>query len=265
MNVQSDAPPDVLHRSTSTARVDVCFSVNVHESPGFVAKQLQNIREFVPLDYVVIINANERMYEALAESRSIQSDVRVVLNENWLNKKRYHGSLTHGICLNMNEALRKYTFKYFVILSSRNMFYNELTRDKLEHQLPLISPYGWGRNGRVGVKFADLNTQEWHWHSFVQTKLGQFLIEHDRLFSSSAHEGLCFDHASCEKMIAFLDAHPAIKEDLFTWNHCVEEFALQSLCVNATGAYHYLGNGCKTHHDLEKLPADRFLYKTDRI
>jgi len=246
--------------------VDICFSINVHEKRDFLIKQIKNINDHVKLNYIIIINANEYMYNEISNCQFIKSKDNVVLNKNWLNKKRYHGSLTNGICLNMEEALKHYTFKYFIILSSRNLFYNKITKETIDNEFPFISKSGWGRKDSIGIKRNKLNIQDWHWHSFLKTKLSKYIIDNDMLFSSSPHEGLCFNYISCQTIIEFLNNNTAIKEDLFNWNHCVEEFSLQTICINLAGSnYYYLGNGCKTHHNIEMLPKNRYTYKTYRI
>lgn len=242
---------------------DIVFSINVHNNKDFLIKQIKNISDFVSLNYIVIINANNYMYNEILNCPFIKSNNNIVLNNDYLDKKRFHGSLTKGIYLNMKYAMKNYNFKYFVILSSRNLFYNRITTNDLDN-LPYIQTYGWGRKDSVGVKFCNLDTSIWHWHSFIQTKLGEYIIANDLLFSSSAHEGLTFNYLSCEKLIFFLDNNDTIKENLFNWNHCVEEFALQTICINLIGNYFYIGNGVSTHYDSSKLPKNKYVYKTIR-
>ena len=111
----------------------IVFSINVHEKKEFLIKQLENIKNHVLLDYVIIINPNDFMYKKISESNIIKSQKNIILNPNYLNKKWNHGSLTKGIYLNMKYALDNYEFKYFIILSSRNLFYNKLTEENLNH------------------------------------------------------------------------------------------------------------------------------------
>ena len=136
---------------------------------------------------------------------SVNVHENIVLNAVCLDKDRFHGSLTKGIYLNMKYAINKYKFKYFIILSSRNLFYNKLNH-KNYNSLVKISG---------GKKYEKLNINNWHWSSFLQTKLSKFIIKENLFFSSGAHEGLTFDYISCEYIIKFLDNFNDIKTDLF--------------------------------------------------
>ena len=53
-----------------------------------------------------------------------RSDVEVFPES--INKKTFHGSLTHGIVCNMSHALNNYQFDYFLVISSREFFYRTL-------------------------------------------------------------------------------------------------------------------------------------------
>ena len=150
--------------------------------------------------------------------------------------------------------MNNYKFKYFIVLSSRNLFYNKLNK-KAYDNFSKIS---------TGSKSNNINIKEWHWSSFIETDLSKYIIKNKLLFSTSAHEGLTFDYLSCKEIISFLNKNDSIKKNLFDWNHCVEEFALQTICINLTGYYYYLGNGCYTSHNVRKLPKNKYVYKTLR-
>ena len=100
----------------------IIISINVHENVNFLFKQLNNIEEYVKIPYAVILNCNNYMYENLKDNNEINKMNNIFLNEKYFNKKRFHGSLTKGICYNMEYALKKFKFEYFMILSSRNIF-----------------------------------------------------------------------------------------------------------------------------------------------
>ena len=239
---------------------DIIFSINVHEKKDFLIKQIKNINDYVSLDYIIVINANEYMFNEISNCQFIQSKDNIILNKNYLEKKRYHGSLTEGIYHNMKYAINNYNFKYFIILSSRNMFYNNLTCENY-NSLVKISE---------GKTYEQMNTNTWHWHSFLKTKLSKYIIENKLLFSevgkqgdvSHAHEGLTFNYVSCKDIINFLDNNNDIKINLFNWKHCVEEFALQTICINTTGYYYQIGNGTHYHKNIKNLPKNNFIYKT---
>ena len=237
--------------------VDIIFSINVHEKKLFLIEQIKNIERYVSLKYIIVINANEYMYNELSKCPFIKSKDNVVLNKKYLEKKRFHGSITKGIYLNMEYAMSKYDFKYFIILSSRTIFYNKLTSENYNSFVKIIS----------GITYEKMDRRKWHWHSLLKTELSKYIINKNLLFSNSAHEGLTFDYISCKNIMIFLDNNNDIKTNLFNWNHCVEEFSLQTICINSTGYYYYIGNGCGTTkpNDIEKLPKNNFVHKVLRI
>lgn len=235
---------------------DIVFSINVHEKINFLIKQINNIETYVLLNFIIIINANNYMYNKISNSDFFKTKNNIILNKNYLNKKRFHGSLTKGIFLNMDYSIKNYHFKYFIILSSRNLFYNYLN-DKNINNLVKI-------NNKYIYKHKELPKKTWHWHSFLKTQLGKYIIENDLFFTFSAHEGLTFDNSACKNIISFLNNHENIRENLFNWKHCVEEFALQSICINLSHDFYDIGTGEKTKNNIDELPNDKFIYKTIR-
>ena len=215
--------------------MDFVISINVHENVPFLMKQLQNIHDHVS-NYIVIVSCNRYMYNEL--SQSVLPNV--VLNPKVIEKKRYHGSLTHGIYSNILYA-QQYNFSHFVILSSRNLFYQTLTKNM--------------------IKGVTNDSWEW-WPCMKQTLLSKH-YQNENL-CMSAHEGLVFDSSTCKKIIQFLENHQAIKRDLFYFPHCVEEFALQTIAVHEGNGYYDIGHGTETQ---ETIPTDptKYVYKTLRL
>jgi hypothetical protein len=180
------------------------------------------------------------------------------VNPNFIEKKRFHGSLLNGIYLNIEYALKKINFNYFLILSSRNFFYNIIDENK-------ILLFDSNNKKEEGSLINTLNRNEWHWGDFLETKLSKYVIKNNLLFSRSAHEGLTFDYISCKKIYEFLETNYEIKNELFNWHNCVEEFAFQTICINVTGYYYYIGNGCDTNNNVEQLPSIKYVYKKERF
>ena len=87
------------------------------------------------------------------------------------------------------------------------------------------------------------------------------------MFSKSAHEGLTFDYISCKAIISFLEDNKDIKTDIFNWDNCVEEFALQTICINITGYFYNIGvwTAGDDSNNIINLPKNKFVYKTNRI
>ena len=237
-------------------KTDVIFSINVHEKKDFLIEQIQNIDDYVSLNYVIIINPNEYMYNEISNCEFIKSKDNIVLNKNYLEKKRFHGSLTRGIYLNMKYALNNFKFNYFIILSSRNMFYNKMTYENYNSLVKITD----------GKSYEEIDVNKWIWNSLLKTKLSKYLINKKGLFRNGTHEGLTFDFISCKNIISFLDNNEDIKTNLFNWNNQIEEFALQTICLNLTGYHYEIGNGVKITNpkDIENLPKNKFVYKTLR-
>lgn len=81
-------------------------------------------------------------------------------------------------------------------------------------------------------------------------------------FAHSMHEGVCFASDTCESIISFFGDNQDIMNELFTFDGCVEEFALQSLASNY-GGFYYIGNGCDTKN-LDEVDPTKFTYKRER-
>ena len=70
--------------------IPLVISINVFEKPHFLLKQLDNIRKYVKIDYIIILNCNDYMLNVLHQY-NLPSNVHV--NPVFINKRRYHGSL----------------------------------------------------------------------------------------------------------------------------------------------------------------------------
>jgi len=176
-----------------------------------------------------------------------------------LEKNRFHGSLTEGIYRNMKYALSNFTFEYFIVASSRNMFDNSLKLSDLKKL---------GTDEKKEKKpYKAEDYQGWWWSTFANTSLYKHYQSQDSGFNSSPHEGLVLKHSACEKIVSFLEEHQDIKQDLFNYKGCVEEFALQSIAVNEGDDFYYIGNGWwegTIGHLGEENSLHIFMYKTWR-
>ena len=236
----------------------IIFSINTHENLAFLRKQIEDIEANVLLDFVIIINANDLMYNEISNSDLLTTKPNVILYPEAINKIHNHGTLTKGIYLNMEYAVKNYEFEYFIVLSSRNLFYNKLHEGNYK-EMPRICE---------GTTYAALNKNEWHWSIFLQAKLSQYIIENDWVFCRSYehHEGIAFDYISSAKIVDFLNKNEDIKEDLFNFDWGIEEFALHTIALNLTGYYYQIGNWTNGDDfaNIHNLPSDRFVYKTFR-
>jgi hypothetical protein len=236
----------------------IIFSINTHENLAFLRRQIEDIEANVSLDFVIIINANDLMYNEISNSDLLKTKTNVVLYPEHINKIHNHGTLTKGIYLNMEYAMKNYEFEYFIVLSSRNLFYNKLHEGNYK-EMPRICE---------GATYAALNKNAWHWNIFLQAKLSRHIIENDWRFCRSYehHEGIAFDYVSSAKIVDFLNKNEDIKEDLFNFDWGIEEFALHTIALNLTGYYYQIGNWTNGDDfaNIHNLPSDRFVYKTFR-
>lgn len=245
--------------------IDIIISINVHEKPHFLMKQLDNISVFLNINYYVILNCNDYMYNEL---KQIELPDNIIINEEIINKNTFSGTLTKGIYSNMLYALENFKFKHFVILSSRNLFYNTLDLNILDNRQKIFSDISEiTKREKISVDYID-----WHWETFIKTEIMQYYLKQELDLISSCHEGLVFHFHVCENIVGFIDnpIHKSIKEDLFSFPYCVEEFALQSIAtyeINPENLYYgftIISRGSMTDYEIPSEP-NLFLYKTIRV
>lgn len=225
-------------------RTTVVVSINVHEKPEYLMRQIDNIRDNLRVDHRIMISANDHMHKIL------QGNDGFFLNPEPINKRRYHGSITQGIVSNMRLASATMDFDWFLVMSSRDFFYRPL-----KSEADIVG-------NKFEFKFRDYECQEWHWPSFHGTKLFAHLRSRGMFLSNAAHEGLCFDARGADEIIRFLDENKDIEKEIFQFDHCMEEFALQSICCNFRD-YYNISNGVFELGD-ENLSPTKFTRKLPR-
>jgi hypothetical protein len=189
------------------------------------------------------------------ELKNTKFDDNVIINQNVINKERNTGSLLKGIYSNIEYILKnKIKFSYFIILSSRNLFYCKMNLTELESVPKIYYPKN------------KPNYNEWGWPKIIHTKLGKYYINKNKYLSNSPHEGLVFNYEASTKLYTFLEKNIDIKEDLFNFNMGSEEFSLQSIIVNENSYYLYIGHGV-ADQDINVINCNekKFVYKTIRI
>jgi hypothetical protein len=201
-----------------------------------------------------------------------------------ISKRSFHGSLTHGIACNMSYAINNYDFDYFLVMSSREFFYrslndtseienhivNENTQQVGNVDFRLPNFYNAGKYCNVygdHISWEGANDKSdlvnmWWWPKFSGTKLYEYIRNNSMNFAHSMHEGMCFTYDGCEYIMNFFEKNEDIMYELFDFDGCVEEFALQSIASNYKGFY-YIGNGCDTK-SIDELDPTKFTYKRKR-
>ena len=210
-------------------------------------KQIQTIQQYVLCDHIILLNCNACMYYIL---KYTPLPANVILNPEIIEKKRFDGSLTRGIASNMEYALKTFQFRYFIVLSSRTIFYKQLDLENLDRLQPKLA----NMEEREKVCRGPFYSNGWHWPAFKQSELAKhYLKNHFKLYVS-AHEGLCISVCVCRNIIAFFNKYPRIRDNLFHYKYCVEEFALQTIATNEVDSnleYGFLdlGHGVSDNYD----------------
>jgi hypothetical protein len=241
----------------------IVISVNIYKSFETLEHQLENIKKHVQKNYIVILNCNNYMFDIL-QDKKLEDNIHI--NPEIIEKSRFHGSLTRGIVSNMKYALENFKFSYFIILSGRTIFYRDLDIEKFKNY---FSKKIWS-----SVEDMDINRQgfldyrEWHWSSLIHTKLAQYYIYRNyKLASCGAHEGVCFSYNVAKNIIIFVENNPEIADDLYNFNHCVEEFSIHTISENEYDinnmehGFVYIGNGPNNDWDQNNL--DLYTRKID--
>ena len=224
----------------------IIVSINVHENLSFLEKQIENIKTHLLLPHKIILNCSVAFHKELQERKAFIRNENVILNPEPLNKKRYHGSILQGIYSNLKGARKNYSFDYFLVLSSRTFFYRDFKISDIQ-QLPKRESFKTIKNIKKSKKMKRFS-------SFLQTKLAQHIKKNQpERFVACAHEGLFFDSQNCDTICDFLENNKKIREELFQWKWCIEEFALQTICMFKDGYYYNIGRGLQIYN-LENIP-----------
>jgi hypothetical protein len=240
-----------------TEKVEVVFAINCHENVPFLIQQLRNIELHVKVRYTVVLNCNAYMFVRVADNSVISQMPHIFVNPEYMEKRRYHGSLTRGIHSNMRWAMHRMKFEWLVVLSSRTMFYNDLDSESLLRMR--LCP---GTHRRVGLD----GPYSWHWSIFCRTKLARHLADGGAPLVGCVHEGLVLSAQGCRAIAEYLEVHVDIREELFRTKGCVEEFALQSISHSYGGGFYYIGTGSKTTgRRTEALPPGQLVHKVERV
>jgi hypothetical protein len=251
--------------------VDIVISINVYQLVPFLLNQLKNIESHVKSPYIVILNCNDYMFNEL---KNTDLPNNVFINPEIINKKRFHGSLFHGIWSNIQYANTICKFNFFIVLSSRTIFYKELISDNL-----IITSHTICNN-----VFID-NTNKWnlhldgwnppiypypywHWPKFNNTLLGKMLLNNQNKLYGTEHEGLCFSYNVIQNILNFLSKKSEITSDLINTDACVEEFALQTIAMyeidknNLEFGFMRLSHG-ETTVNYDKTAPNKYLCKIE--
>lgn len=215
-------------------------------------KQIENISTHIQCKFTILLNCNDYMNDKL---KSQPLPPNVVINPEIINKKHSTGTITQGIYSNLCYANKNYTYDFFIVLSSRNLFFRPITIDDILE---------------VQKKFdaAHYKNPRWpFWPKMRNTALAKYYLERGSTLYRIAHEGLVFSHTVCQTIEKFMTDHPSIQNDTFKFPAFLEEFALQTIAINESTVcpFVYIGRGA--NETLLKPPTNdtiHFVYKTIR-
>jgi len=220
---------------------DLVISINIYKNVLNLRKQLDIVDKYVDCSYIVILNCNDSMMDSIKDERFQPN---IIINPEIINNKNQLGLLCKGIVSNMSYALNNISFKYFLIISARTIFYRTLHLEYLDK----MNKSWKSLDERDMIRKSPFNETGWGWPKFMQTDLGKYYLSKGYRLEASAHEGLCFNKDVIINIVRFLKKNEIIENNIYTII-CSEEFALTTIAmneadpVNLSYGYLYLGNG----------------------
>lgn len=250
------------------------FSINIHEQPGFLMKQLENIKENVNVPYKVLLHCNNYMFE---ECNRLPLEENIIVHPHILEKKRHHGSLLQGMVENMEYALEHFPdFEFFIILSSCNLFFKPLNMDYLKSAYPRYNNFKQvSKNIQHNPHLNKFQNRfavgkKWHWKKFSKTDFGNYFLKNGYALYGSPHEGLVFSNSVVKQILLFFNNNSSLKTSVFHIELCMEELVLQTIATNNLSMFHKefhfmnIGRGCDREEKPDVNDAYGYLYKTTR-
>ena len=265
---------------------DIVISINVHESIDFLREQLENIIYFTNhLAVCIIYNCNKYMLDLINESKILQSyeNINLILNPISIEKRRWHGSLTEGIFKNLElEFDKNIRFKYFLVMSSRNIFNRKLELNNIENRLILFynkitelikdnKRFYFNKDDRFYLCDGTIyelwhgdmmSTRNWFWgkdyvkESFWFKELDKTLD----FFIGGRHEALCIPFDNCNKINTYIKDNPELMQNCYKFNIAMEEVCPQCFaCKFATEnkMYTFASECIKIPRTLEVIKRER--------
>ena len=265
---------------------DILISMNVHENIEFLKEQLENIIYFTNhLKVCIIYNCNKYMFDIINESKILQSynNIQLIVNPVSIEKKRWHGSLVEGIFKNLEFALdNNIQFKYFIILSSRNIFNKKFDINNIENRLTLFydkitelikdnKRFYFNKDDRF---YLCDGTIEDDWHGDMMTsrnwfwgkdavKQSYWFKELDKqldFFIGGRHEAICIPFNNCNKINIYIKENMETLQDSYKFNIAMEEVLPQCLAckfIIDNKMYTFVSECIKIPRNLDDIKNER--------
>lgn len=232
----------------------IVVTINIYKSIKTLKYQLENIKKHLDVSYVVILNCNKYMYDVLLQT---ELEDNIYINPEIIEKERYTGTLTKGIVSNMTYALKNFSFKYFLVLSGRTIFYRNITEEQFDNYFRTKK---WSSIEEMEThRCGDFPFIDWKWISLKKTKLAKYYMQQNYKLICDLHEGVCFSYNVTKNILHFLENNLEITSDLYSFGDCVEEFALHTIASNEYDknnleyGFVYIGNGSSETCDYDNI------------
>lgn len=251
--VKETYPDNYLQDSQNINNMfDIVISINVHEKVDFLLEQLDNIHYFTNhLSVCVIYNCNNFMLQELYKQNfKSYKNLKIIINPESIEKKRWHGSLCKGIIKNMEYVINNnIKFREFIVLSSRNIlqskldlvfieenhkFYYDniikLTRDNRRFYFNKHNKFYICDGSTQDYWHVDMtSTRFWFWGKIKNTDWFKKLEKQVDFFIGGRHEGLCISYEIIIKIVDFCKNNNAILNSCYQFNIALEEVIPQVL------------------------------------
>lgn len=239
---------------------DILISINIHENIEFLKEQLENIIYFTNhLKICIIYNCNKYMLDTINESKILEKydNIKLILNPVSIEKKRWHGTLVEGIFKNLEFTFdNNIKFKYFLVLSSRNIFTRKLDLNNVENRLTLFynkitelikdnKRFYFNKDNTFYLCDGSIEdnwhrdmmtTRNWFWGKDSVKKSYWFKELNNKLdfFIGGRHEALCIPFDNCNKINTYIKENLEIMQDCYKFNIAMEEVLPQCLACKFT-------------------------------
>ena len=224
-------------------------SINIFTQIDYVIEQVNNIDYFTK-DFekvYIIFNCGEEIYNIIQEDPLKNDRIKIIINPDTINKRRFTGTIANGVFSNIKYIIENnIVFDYFLILSSRTIFADTLTKNKIDEQListkekiiDLINNNTYKNKVHVYNKFNHFSLLDkenihgfWYFHDkrIVNSKWYNKFISDFDIIIGGKHEGLCMDSTVIMNMYNYDKNNREIMDDIWASNWFTEECILQTL------------------------------------
>lgn len=231
---------------------DILISISVHEKIDFLMEQLDNIHFFTThLNGCIIYNCNNFMLQELSKHKfKSYKNLKIIINPESIEKRRWHGSLCKGIIKNMEYVINNnIKFREFIVLSSRNILQSkldlffiekqykfyfekilELTKDDRLFYFNKHNKFYICDGSKQDYWHGDMtSTRYWFWGKIKNTDWFQKLDKQVDFFIGGRHEGLCIPYDIINMIVDFCKNNDEILNSCYEFNIALEEVIPQVL------------------------------------